>query len=878
MTNFDCGGHPPEEAARYSTGLAGLDDVFQKLLPGDNVVWQVDAVEDFHAFVSPFCKAAAEQGQKLTYFRFARHAPLVRDPNAEVVELSPEDGFEAFITTIHQVIRTNGRGGYYVFDSLSELALECFSDQMVGNFFMLTCPFLLKSEAVAYFGVLRHYHSPQAAQPITETTQLLVDVYRYRDVLYIYPRKIQQDRVTPTLHLLHAWERDTFRPITNSAETAEVLTSVSGQGMQTPSYGMGVWNHAFFHAEEVWQAQLRKELPAEKTRDVFRGLLRMIITGEERLLELAERYLSPPDILGIRRRMIGTGYIGGKSAGMLVARSILLGDDPTWSERLEALDAFYIPSDVFYTYIILNDCWWIRKRQRDPEAFLDHIAEARQRILAGRFPASIMDGFERMLDYFGQSPIIVRSSSLLEDSFGNAFAGKYESVFCANSGARDERLRNLLEAIRIVYASSMSEEALRHRAERGVLDQDEQMALLVQRVSGAQYGGMFYPQVAGVGFSFNPYAWSQLIDPKSGMARLVFGLGTRAVATKDDDYTRLIALNAPHLRPETGIDEVRRYTQRLVDVLDLERQEVRSIPFEEVVAKSPGLDFEAFAARDETTGLFERDCGSESIPFRSLSLDHLLQESRLTTDLRTMLAVLERAYGQPVDIEFTVNLLGTCGYRINLLQCRPLLIRDEALLAPLPEEVPEKDMLFQGRGAVIGTSRSFPVERFIYVVPSLYSQAPLQERYSVARLIGKLNRLQSRGARVVLIGPGRWGTSTPSLGVPVCFAEISRMSVVCELVTMREGFSPDVSLGTHFLSNLVESNILYTALFPERAETLLREEFFLSRPNRLQDLLPAESRLKDVVRVIDLDGVEESVWFFADCLTHNLLCLRKVNV
>ncbi len=154
-----------------------------------------------------------------------------------------------------------------------------------------------------------------------------------------------------------------------------------------------------------------------------------------------------------------------------------------------------------------------------------------------------------MLDYFGQSPIIVRSSSLLEDSYGNAFAGKYESVFCPNQGPHHRRLEELLGAVKTVYASTMSEKALRYRAQRGLLDQDEQMSLLVQRVSGVGYGSLFYPQVAGVALSRNPYVWNECIDPAAGVVRLVFGLGTRAVDRTDDDYTRIVALNAPAAPP-----------------------------------------------------------------------------------------------------------------------------------------------------------------------------------------------------------------------------------------------------------------------------------------------------------------------------------------
>ena len=147
----------------------------------------------------------------------------------------------------------------------------------------------------------------------------------------------------------------------------------------------------------------------------------------------------------------------------------------------------------------------------------------------GNFAKYIVDEFSEMLDYFGQSPIIVRSSSLLEDSYGNAFSGKYESVFCANQGPHHKRLQDFLSAIRTIYASSMSEKALRYRAQRGLLDDDEQMSLLVQRVSGVRYDGLFYPQVAGVGLSRNPYVWHECIDPNAGVIRLVFGLGTRAV-------------------------------------------------------------------------------------------------------------------------------------------------------------------------------------------------------------------------------------------------------------------------------------------------------------------------------------------------------------
>ena len=205
------------------------------------------------------------------------------------------------------------------------------------------------------------------------------------------------------------------------------------------------------------------------------------------------------------------------------------------------------------------------------------------------FPEYIAKQFGDLLDYFGQSPIIIRSSSLLEDAYGNAFAGKYDSIFCANQGPRAKRLEDFMSAVRRIYASSMSEKALSYRAQRGLLDKDEQMALLVQRVSGAPHGTHFFPQAAGVGFSFNPYVWSEYIDPEAGMLRLVFGLGTRAVDRSDDDYTRIVALNAPEQKPEANLREARQFAQQRVDLLDLEKNQLCAKSFEEIAASCAGI-------------------------------------------------------------------------------------------------------------------------------------------------------------------------------------------------------------------------------------------------------------------------------------------------
>ncbi|MCL4393487.1 MAG: PEP/pyruvate-binding domain-containing protein, partial [Chloroflexi bacterium] len=438
-----------------------------------------------------------------------------------------------------------------------------------------------------------------------------------------------------------------------------------------------------------------------------------------------------------------------------------------WQEILEPHDSFFVGSDVFYSYLVSNGCWRTRQKQRDSAGCLEEVERAQEQMLAGSFPEFVRDQFAEMLDYFGQAPIIVRSSSLLEDGFGNAFSGKYESVFCANQGSPQARLQAFLAAVRQVYASAIGRDALLYRAQRGLLDRDEQMALLVQRVSGAVHGRFFFPQVAGVGLSYNPFAWSEQIDPKAGVMRLVFGLGTRAVRRSDDDYTRIVALNAPLRRPETTSSEVRGYAQWRVDVLDLEKEEHASRSFEEVAQSCGEQCIEMVAWRDPELMRRPRETGRPVFPW-VLSFHRLLSQTSFVADMRALLETIEKAYDYPVDVEFTTNLRPDGKYRINLVQCRPFQVKGGGHVAAPPARIACSDLVLKTRGAVIGPSTATTVGRLIYIVPSVYGQLPYSDRYSIARLIGRLTRLeeQPEGA-LLLVGPGRWGTTEPALGVPV---------------------------------------------------------------------------------------------------------------
>jgi pyruvate, water dikinase len=862
--------------ANLSTGLPGLDKTLKGLIPGDNVVWHVESVDDYHPFIEPYCADAKKRGHRLIYFRFAKHPPLVDAKfEPEVYELNADGGFETFLAQIHAAIEATGHGGFYVFDCLSELTVDWYSDQMLANFFVLTCPYLYDVEAIAYFALLRNYHSSNATAPISETAQVLIDVYRHKGQLYVQPTKVQQ-RHSSTMYMLHSWEGDTFAPVKQSAMIAEVLTSGERSRLASAGDVVGLWDRTFLRAEQVQGDLERGEATQEETDEYFDRLIQMAISRDERVIELIRRYMTLGDVIAIGKRQIGTGLIGGKSVGMLLARTILQRSVPRWSDVLEPHDSFYIGSDVFYTYIVQNGIWWARQRWRNPESFLEGAESARRNVIRGHFPVDIRRQFSDMLDYFGQSPIIVRSSSLLEDNFGNAFAGKYESVFCANQGSRDKRLEDFESAVRTIYASTMSEKALRYRAQRGLLDRDEQMALLVQRVSGMVHEGLFYPQIAGVGFSYNPYRWSEDIDPEAGMLRLVFGLGTRAVDRSDDDYTRVVALNAPDKHPEGGSDDMSQYCQRRVDVLDLEANQLVASRFADVVERSPSLPIEMFASRDVEMERRAVRAGVKGVFPWALTFRKLLSETDYVSDMREMLRVLGEAYDYPVDVEFTMNFLSDHEYKIDLVQCRPLQVKGGGAIADPPSDLGTEDLLLEASGAVIGQSRLLVVDRIVYVVPSVYGRLPVPDRHAIARLVGRvvqLDRNQTPAPSVLLMGPGRWGTTTPSLGVPASFTEINAASALCEIVAMRDDLIPDVSLGTHYFSDLVEMDILYMALFPGRGGNSLNPRILEGATSQLSSLLPEAKEWSEVVRVIDAkDLTGGRILLNANTLKQRVVC------
>ena len=348
----------------------------------------------------------------------------------------------------------------------------------------------------------------------------------------------------------------------------------------------------------------------------------------------------------------------------------------------------------------------------------------------------------------------------------------------------------------------------------------------------------------------------------------------------DDDYTRVVALNDPQRRPESDATQVRQYSQRRVDVIDLEASQLAAYDFADVCPQCGQLPLDLFASPDRELAAWVAEQHLDDRCAYTLTFDKLLTETPFVGDMRQILSLLQTAYDSPVDLEFTANFFAKDDYKINLVQCRPLQIAAETAVADSPGKIPKPDVILQSRGAVIGPSRLSVIDRIVYVEPVLYGQLPIADRYSLARVIGRLlhRKQRRRPGDTMLIGPGRWGTKSPSLGVPVSFSEIDSIAVLCEIVAMRDDLIPDVSLGTHFFNDIVELDILYLALFPGRSHNDWNREFFLQSPNRLAQLLPDAAKWAPVLRVLDFSDTESTgyrVRVYANTPQQLVLCYRE---
>ena len=815
---------------RIGTGIEGLDRAIDCLRSGDTVLWQIAHIRDYIFAATQFVASTARDGQRIVYLRFGTHDEVIdaqalaeRGANVKKYVLDPTVGFETFAVQVHRIVAAEGAGVFYIFDCITELQKYWFSDMMVCNFFCLTCPFLREQQSIAYVPIMYEKHIYETVSRIRHAAPVLMNIRTMNAATYIHAVKVDGRR-TEYMYFPLRIDGANCTLVTSSAESYGIFDIFTQTGERRDC-----WDNMFDFAASGPDEPTDAEGLAHKD-----NIIRCLLGTEPQRFELCRKYFTTADLMAIKKREIGTGCIGGKAVGMLLARR-------------------FIGADVFYTYFVQTDAWSLRTRMVNVEDYLAVAPLIREKLLHGEFMPSIKEQFRSMLEYFGQSPIIVRSSSILEDGFGNAFAGKYESVFCPNQGTPEERYEEFEAAVRTVYASTVNEDAIRYRADRDLLSRDEQMALLVMRVSGDIHGDYYYPHVAGVGHSQNLYVTSAAAaEENRGMLRLVFGMGTRAVDREADDYARLLDMAKPLAPPRVAYGDEYKYSQHKIDAINLKTNRFETVDIEKLDKRDFKTDSYLFMEPDAPTRARFREMGLDYPVPDIVNFDKLLRRTDFCRVMTKLMGDLERRYDYPVDVEFACNFRPDGEYRINLLQCRPLQTRGLGAQGVKPKV---KDFFFRISGNFMGGNVCLPVHYVIMVDVEAYLDLPEQKKYHAARCIGKLNE-RLRGEHTVLMGPGRWGTTTPSLGVPVNYTEVSKFDCLCELAYSSHGLRPELSYGSHFFQDLVEAGTFYTAIYRGERGCEFNDALFGEYENRYCELLgpEAEEEMAKVIRVCDTEG------------------------
>ncbi len=830
---------------KTKSGIPMMDDALQNIRLGDNVVWQVPSLDEFRYVAERFSNQAIADGRNLIYIRFAEHEPILTPREGlriEHVELSHR--FETFTVNIHNLIEREGYDTFYIFDCLSELEQAWSTDLMMGNFFHLTCPYLFILDTVAYFPLIRGRHSFDAIATIRDTTQLFLDVYKDEKDVFVRPMKVW-NRYSQTMFQPYRLSREdnSFTVLRDGTEVSHFYSVMNKEATQAQDQNVDSWERFFFRTKLLHQNGVAVTEDCSK-------ICNIMLTRDSKMRELIKSNFTPEDYFEVHSRMVGTGMIGGKACGMLLSRKIVENHRPDIFERFEPHDSYYIGSDVFYAYIVDNGFWDLRIKQRTEEGYFTLAGEFEKKIMEGKFPTGIEAEFRRILDYYGNDPVIVRSSSILEDGFGNAFAGKYESVFCGNQGDPEERLQKFEEAVKIVYASTMSMSALDYRKRRGLDKRDEQMAILVQRVSGSRYEGFFMPCTAGVGYSVSPYRMGSE-KPKSGMLRLVMGLGTAAVDRRTGSYPRLVSLDAPTKVLSTDMSDRQQFSQRIVDAISADTNDVEGFDAMNICKSVPRyLKNMIYSHNYETESRLRERGDWRDVLF--ITCDGLTKNEQLMTDMRDILELIQTHYEYPVDTEYTINFAPDGSYVIDLLQCRPLQLTAEGDKITVPDGVDNRRILLETKGVSMGFSREIAIDGVVYIDPILYYQMPYRRKYEIKEAISQVNwRFRNQGKHLLLLTPGRICTSSPELGVPSGFSDISEFSVIAEVSESKVGYIPELSYGSHIFQDLVEAGILYTAVFEKESTIAFSPDLLKEFADVTNGVTELADDIKGVLRVYD---------------------------
>jgi hypothetical protein len=588
------------------------------------------------------------------------------------------------------------------------------------------------------------------------------------------------------------------------------------------------------------------------------AIIRRVLSDRPHFIGIARKYIDPDNFSDFMHHVIypvgSSGKLGGKSAGLFLAEQILK-HSAHGRELIQGIrtpKTWYITSDTVFYFMRYNNLEDIIEQRfkdigqvRREYPYIVHLFKN------SPLPPEIIKGLLLALDYFGDVPLIVRSSSLLEDQVGMAFAGKYKSLFIANKGTKEERLAALGDAIAEVYASLFGPDPIEYRFEHDLIDHHEEMGIMIQEVIGRQVGYYYLPAFAGVALSNNEFRWSSRIRREDGLIRIVPGLGTRAVDRLSDDYPVLVSPGQPRLRVNTTLEELIRYSPKKIDLVNLETRTFETVDIRSLL-KECGREYPLINQLVSVVSQGHlRQSSTLGVDFQTsdfvVSFEGLFSRTPFLKQIRAIMEILQEALHYPIDIEFAHD-----GKDFYLLQCRAQSYGEDNTPAQIPHELPVDKVIFSAN-RYISNGYIPDVTHVVYVDPQKYSElADYQGLAAIGRAVSKLNQVLPR-RRFILMGPGRWGSRGDiKLGVNVTYSDINNTALLVEIARRKKDYIPEPSFGTHFFQDLVEASIHYLPLYPDDPGIIFNERFLTTQKNIFLELLPEFADLSATIRVIDI--------------------------
>lgn len=512
---------------------------------------------------------------------------------------------------------------------------------------------------------------------------------------------------------------------------------------------------------------------------------------------------------GLTFSRIGSGAIGGKASGLKLIHDHIL--PKLDSERFPYVTVAVptltvIGADLFRAFVRRNDL----ERLASDDLPDDRVAHAFQQ---AELPAEMVGDLRAVIAHF-DTPLAVRSSSLLEDALDHPFAGVYATKMIPNNDIEeDARFRSLVEAIKFVYASTYFSAAKDYFRAIGRDPLDEAMAVIIQEVMGSTSGQRFYPAVSGVGRSYNFYPTGGA-RATEGVIYLALGLGKTIV---DGGLSWGFSPAAPTAPPPfNDVGDLLKNTQRVFWAVNM-----GDPPLPDPIRETEYL-VEAGLKDAESDGVLKHlastyDSASDRLypgisggGARALTFAPLLTSRWLPfADLFSALLDSSKEFmGSDVEIEFamTIDPSDLLPARVGFLQVRPMKVGGEG--ARVEEEDLDGDDVVVASTRVLGHAQLDDVCDVVYVRPDGFDP---RNTLRMAKEIENINRhLVDEGRPYVLIGFGRWGTSDERLGVPVAWGQISGARVIVEATTPE--VDPDLSQGSHFFHNVLSFQVLCLAV------------------------------------------------------------------